>query len=105
MFTKALGVPDFMNLINRLGLLNIFSNCIIYPKPYQDTEVVSTSEATLVFRGTIKKPNQKSKGEAVVKKEGKTRVRKAKVQKKTIVQNDKSIDILLSKLLVVLKGK
>ena len=105
MFTKALGVPDFMNLINRLGLLNIFSNCIIYPKPYQDTEVVSTSEATLVFRGTIKKHSQKSKGEAVVKKEGKTRVRKAKVQKKTIVQNDKSIDILLSKLLVVLKGK
>ena len=40
-----------------------------------------------------------------MKKEGKTRVRKAKVQKKTIVQNDKSIDILLSKLLVVLKGK
>ena len=37
MFTKALGVPDFMNLINRLGLLNIFSNCIIYPKPFQDT--------------------------------------------------------------------
>ena len=34
MFTKALGVPAFMNLINRFGLLNIYSNCIIYPKSF-----------------------------------------------------------------------
>ena len=103
-FTKALGVLAFMNLINRLGLLNIFSNCIIFPKLFQDTEAVSTSGAALVLRGTVKKLGQKSKSEAVVKKEGKTCVRKTKVQKKTMSLNDKSFGILLRKLLVVLKG-
>ena len=40
----------------------------------------------------------------MVKKEGKTRVRKTKVQKKTMSLNNRSIGILLRKLLVVLKG-
>ena len=103
-FTKALGVSAFMNLINRLGLLNIFSNCIIYPKPFQDIEAVSTSEAALVLRGSVKKHDQKSKSEAVVKKDSKARAKKTKVQKKTISLNDSSIGVLLRKLLVVLKG-
>ena len=104
MFTKTLGVPAFMNLINRFGLLNIFSNCIIYPKSFQDTEAISTSEASLVLRGTVKKLGQKSKSEVVVKKEGKTRVRETKVQKKTMSLNGRSFGSLLRKLLVVLKG-
>ena len=47
---------------------------------------------------------QKSKSEAVVKKEGKTRVRKTEVQKKAMSLNDRSFGILLRKLIVVLKG-
>ena len=38
---------------------------------------------------------QKSKSEAVVKKEGKTRVRKTEVQKKAMSLNDRSFGILL----------
>ena len=53
---------------------------------------------------SVKKLGQKSKGEAVVKKEGKTRVRKTKVEKKAMSQNDRSFCILLRKLLAVLKG-
>ena len=40
----------------------------------------------------------------MVKKEGKTRVRKTKVQKKTMSLNGRSFGSLLRKLLVVLKG-
>ena len=50
-FTKALGAHVFLDLINRLGLLNIFSSNITYPQSWQDTEVISTAEATLVLRG------------------------------------------------------
>ena len=53
---------------------------------------------------SVRKLGQKSKSEAVVKKEGKTRVRKTKVEKKAMSQNDRSFCILLRKLLVVLKG-
>ena len=31
-FTKGLGVLVFMDLISRLGLINIFNNSITYPK-------------------------------------------------------------------------
>ena len=47
---------------------------------------------------------QKSKSKAVVKKDCKARVKKTKVQKKTMSLNDSSIGVLLRKLLVVLKG-
>ena len=104
-FTKALGVPNFMNLISRLGLINIFCNCIINPKPFQDTKAVSTSEATLVLRGTVEKTVQKRRSEVVLKKEGKNGMRKAKMQKKTVDQNDRSVVVLLRKLLVVLERK
>ena len=53
---------------------------------------------------SVKKLGQKSKGEAVVKQEAKTRVRKTKVQKKAMSLNDRSFCILLRKLLVVLRG-
>ena len=102
-FTKALGVSAFMNLINRLGLLNIFSNCIIYPKPFQDTEAISTSEAALVLRGTVKKHDQKNKSEGMVKKDSKARVKKTEVQKKKMSLNDSSIGVWLRKLLVALQ--
>lgn len=104
-FTKALGVPTFMNLIDRLRLINIFCNCIIFPKPFQDTEAVCTSEVALVLRGTVKKSVQKRRSEVVLKKESKNEISKAKMQKKTVDQNDKSIVILLRKLLVTLEGK
>ena len=54
-FTKALGVLVFMDLISRLGLINIFSTSITYPKSLQDTELISIAEAALVLRGAIKK--------------------------------------------------
>ena len=53
---------------------------------------------------SVRKLGQKSKSEAVVKKEGKTRVRKSEVQKKAMSLNDRSFGILLRKLIVVLKG-
>ena len=53
---------------------------------------------------SVKKHDQKSKSEAVVKKDSKARVKKTTVQKKTISLNDISIGVLLRKLLVVLKG-
>ena len=52
-FTKALGVRVFMDLISRLGLINIFSTSITYPKSLQDTEAISSTEATLVMRGAV----------------------------------------------------
>ena len=42
---------------------------------------------------SVKKLGQKSKSEAVVKKEGKTRVRKTEVQKKEMSLNDRSFGI------------
>ena len=36
-FTKALGVRVFMDLVSRLGLINIFNTSITYPKSLQDT--------------------------------------------------------------------
>lgn len=74
-FTKPLGVPTFMNLVSRLGLLNVFSASIIYPRHFQDTTVVSTSEAALILRGTVKK-----KGMKIV--ENKAMLKKPKVKKK-----------------------
>ena len=58
-FTKALGLPAFMNLVSRLGLINVFNTSINYPKPFQDSLAVPTSEAALVLRGTVKKRDEK----------------------------------------------
>ena len=33
-FTKALGLPIFMNLVSRLGLINVFNTSINYPKSF-----------------------------------------------------------------------
>ena len=55
-------------------------------------------------RYCIKKHDQQSKDGAVVKKVNKARVKKTKEQKKIIRLNDSSIDVLLRKLLVALKG-
>lgn len=69
LFTKAFGVPAFMNLVSTLGLLNVYSASIIYPRPFQDTTAVSTSEAALVLRGTVKKKGMKIvENKAVLKK-------------------------------------
>ena len=56
------------------------------------------------YRHCVKKHDQKSKSEAVMKKDSKAHVKKTKVQKKTMSLNDSSIGVLLKKLLVVLKG-
>ena len=56
------------------------------------------------FLVSIKKHDQQSKDGAVVKKVSKARVKKTKEQKKIIRLNDSSIDVLLRKLLVALKG-
>ena len=52
----------------------------------------------------IKKHDQQSKDEAVMKKISKARVKKTKEQKKIKGLNDSSIEVLLRKLLVALKG-
>ena len=54
-FTKALGVLVFMDLISRLGLINIFSTGITYPKSLQDTKVISTAKAALVLSGLLRR--------------------------------------------------
>ena len=83
-FTKALGVPIFIDLISRLGLINIFSTSITYPKSLQDTEVISTIEAALVLRGDVKK---KIKG-AIELKKGKIELKNGSKcgLKKTVTQ-------------------
>ena len=60
-FTKALGTPAFLDLISRLGLLNIFSSNITYPQSWQDTEAISTVEATLILRGGLLRRSLKFK--------------------------------------------
>ena len=57
--TKALGSPAFMNLVSRLGLINVFSSSIQYPKSFQDSATVPTSEIALVLRGAVKKRVEK----------------------------------------------
>lgn len=57
-FTKALGLPAFMNLLKRLGVLNVFSASIKYPEPLQDSLAAPTSEAAVVLRGTVKKKEE-----------------------------------------------
>ena len=70
-FTKALGAPVFLDLTNRLDLINIFSSNISYPQSWQDTEAISTTEAALVLRGAIKKkPKTTGKGKLKKGKEG-----------------------------------
>ena len=54
-FAKALGVFVFTYLISSLGLINIFSTSITYPKSLQDTEVISTAEAALVMKGLLRR--------------------------------------------------
>ena len=54
-FAKALGVSVFTDLISSLGLINIFSTSITYPKSLQDTEVISTAEAALVMKGLLRR--------------------------------------------------
>ena len=100
--TKALGAPAFLDLISRLGLLNIFNSNIAYPQPWQDSEAISTREAALVLKGAVKKINQKKKPEPVLKKEKPIRGRKIKMQQKQGL-NDRSFVLLLKKLLVALK--
>ena len=106
-FTKALGAPVFLDLTNRLDLINIFSSNITYPQSWQDSEAISTAKAALVLRGVVKKINQKNKPEAVMNKGRLTRARRTKEQKKKRGLNDSSnnsISVLLRKLLVALKG-
>ena len=57
--TKALGSPAFMNLVSSLGLINVFSSSIQYPKSFQDSATVPISEIALVLRGTVKKRVEK----------------------------------------------
>ena len=54
-FTKALGVLVFMDLISRLGLINIFSTSITYPKSLKDTKVISTAKVALVLSGLLRR--------------------------------------------------
>ena len=48
-----------MNLVSRLGLINVFNTCTNYPKPFQDSLAVPTLETTLVLRGIVKKRDEK----------------------------------------------
>lgn len=47
-----------MNLLKRLGVLNVFSASIKYPAPFQDSLAAPTSEAAVVLRGTVKKKEE-----------------------------------------------
>ena len=83
-FTKALGLPAFMNLVSRLGLINVFNTSINYPKQFQDSVAVPTSEAALVLRGTTKKKDEKKITKSV------SGLRKARLNKSKNLKNDQN---------------
>ena len=49
-FTKALGVEDYLRLIKRLGIINIFA----YVVEYLHTTTLSQKEKALLLRGSVK---------------------------------------------------
>ena len=49
-FTKALGVDNFLRLLKRLGVINIFAQTIQYPK-YSSLNQVARA---LLLRGSVK---------------------------------------------------
>ena len=49
-FTKALGVDNYLRLIKKLGLINIFAASVEFPKPVSETQ---TARA-LLLRGVLK---------------------------------------------------
>ena len=83
-FTKALGLPAFMNLVSRLGLINVFNTSINYLKPFQDSIAMPTSEVALVLRGTIKKKDEKKITKSV------SGSRKARLNKSKNLKNDRN---------------
>ena len=39
-FTKALGVDNYLRLIKKLGLINIFAACVEFPEIVSETQIV-----------------------------------------------------------------
>ena len=39
-FTKALGVDNYLRLIKKLGLINIFAACVEFPETVSETQIV-----------------------------------------------------------------
>ena len=80
-----------MNLVSRLGLINVFSSSIQYPKSFQNSLAMPTLEAALVLRGTVKKRAEKQ----VVKTElgpSKCRELKKEGMKSVKLKNKKSLN-------------
>ena len=107
-FTKALGIPTFLDLISRLGLINIFSANITYPQSLQDTEAISTSEVALVLRGAVKKKTkgvvELKKGIAKMKERCKSGLKKNIAQTKQGNQslNQKKLKVWLKKIIAAI---
>ena len=107
-FTKALGIPTFLDLISRLGLINIFSANITYPQSLQDTEAISTSEVALVLRGAVKNKTkgvvELKKGIAEMKERCKSGLKKNIAQTKQGNQslNQKKLKVWLKKIIAAI---
>ena len=39
-FTKALGVDNYLRLIKKLGLINVFAACVEFPETVSETQIV-----------------------------------------------------------------
>ena len=53
-FTKALGVENFLRLLSKLGVINIFSHHIQYPYSTKEAEESKEAQARdLLLRGSV----------------------------------------------------
>ena len=53
-FTKALGVENYLRLITRLGVINIFAHIVEYPSPPKSSQ----KARAVLLRGSVKNAGQ-----------------------------------------------
>ena len=59
-FTKALGVENYLRLISRLGVINIFAHIVEHPSPLKSSQ----KARAVLLRGSVKNAEQSSTKEA-----------------------------------------
>lgn len=63
-FTTALGEDDFLRLLRRLGIINIFAHCI----QYLEHTMQNQEERALLLRGSVENMKQRSQQGFIVGK-------------------------------------
>ena len=59
-FTKALGVENYLRLISKLGVINIFAHIVEHPSPLKSSQ----KARAVLLRGSVKNAEQSSTKEA-----------------------------------------